>query len=97
MTSMRLHDPKQPATRQRKEVLLESKDTRHDAGLRRTATPIRAAAALLGIYVALHLAVAGIIHILSSPDAFAVIGAVHSATAAATGAARPKIEARVRP
>jgi hypothetical protein len=46
-----------------------AKDSSHDAASSRARTPIRAAAVLLGIYIAMYLAVAGIIHVLTSPDA----------------------------
>jgi hypothetical protein len=43
-----------------------------DAGIPRIKSPIAAGVVLLGIYIAMYLAVAGVIHVLTSPDAAAV-------------------------
>jgi hypothetical protein len=60
--------------------------TRHRAGSRRTRSAFVVAAVLLGFYVAMYLAVVGVVHILASPDAFAG-GFVPEAPASASGAA----------
>jgi hypothetical protein len=46
---------------------------RHDTGSRRTGTPIGTVATLIAIYTAFYLAVVGIVHFMSSPDATAAI------------------------
>jgi hypothetical protein len=46
---------------------------RHDIGSGRSGTPIGTTAFLLGIYTAFYLAVVGIVHFMSSPDATAAI------------------------
>jgi hypothetical protein len=45
-----------------------TKHINHDAGSHRTRYPIKAAAVLLGIYIATYLVVAAEIHFLASPD-----------------------------
>lgn len=50
---------------------METRDPGHDVGNERLRSPIAAAAILLGIYVAMHLAVGGVIHVLTPPDAVA--------------------------
>jgi len=48
-------------------------DPSHDAGSAFIGSPIRAAAILLGIYIAMYLAVAGVVHVLAWPDAAAAV------------------------
>ena len=59
---------------------------RHRTGSRRTRSAFVVAAVLIGFYVAMYLAVVGVLHILASPDAFAG-GFVPQAPA--SGAAAP--------
>jgi hypothetical protein len=47
-------------------------NTSDDADSRRFRSPIRSGLILLGIYIAMYLAVGGVVHILTSPDAAAV-------------------------
>ncbi len=66
------------------ETLVTPKDTDHDDWVPRFKTPIEAAAILLGVYIAIYLTVAGIVHVLGSPDATAAAArdawtAAHSA------------------
>lgn len=48
-------------------------DSRNDSGSDRSTTSTRAVVTLLGVYTALYLAVVGIIHFTTSPDAAAAI------------------------
>jgi len=50
---------------------VESNDSRRDtdSGYNFIGTPFRAAAILIGIYIAMYLAAAGIVHVLSEPNA----------------------------
>jgi hypothetical protein len=57
-----------------------AKDTDHDAGCHRTRSTVKGAAILLGGYIAMYLAVVGIAHCLTSPDATAAL-APNSSTA----------------
>jgi hypothetical protein len=50
---------------------METRKSGHDVGNERLRSPTAAAAILLGIYVAMHLAVGGVIHVLTPPDAVA--------------------------
>ena len=52
-----------------KEIFVTTKDASDDAGTPRTRSPIAAGMTLLGIYIAMYLAVAGVIRVLTSPDA----------------------------
>ena len=47
--------------------------TKHRAGVRRGHSSIGGAATLLGVYVAMYLAVGGIVHALTSPNAVAAM------------------------
>ena len=47
--------------------------SRHVIGSGRSKTPVKAVAALLAIYTAFYLAVVGVIHFMTSPDAMAAI------------------------
>ena len=55
-----------------KEIFVTTKDASDDAGTPCTRSPIAAGMTLLGIYIAMYLAVAGVTHVLTSPDAAAV-------------------------
>ena len=68
---------------------MAAKDSSHDAASSRTRTPIRVAAVLLGIYIAMYLAVAGIIHALTSPDAAVAFVPDGSMTPSAAGSPSP--------
>ena len=52
---------------------MATKNRNHDAGSHRMRSPIKSAVVLLSIYIAMYLAVAGITHVLTSPDAAAAI------------------------
>ena len=51
--------------------IVEKQNFHRETGSARMQSPIAAAAILLGIYVAMYLAVGGIIHVLTPPDAAA--------------------------
>jgi hypothetical protein len=50
-------------------------------------SPIQAAATLLGIFIAMYLAVAGLIHVVTTPDAIAAVVPHHSMTMSMPAAA----------
>lgn len=60
-----------PITTLHKEISVATAIPNHDGGSRRISYPVKAAAALLGIYATMHLAVGGILHVLAWPDAAA--------------------------
>ena len=62
-----------------------TKDTNHDAGSHRVRPAIKGAAVLISTYIAMYLAIAGITHVLTSPDAAAAI-APYSSMACASPA-----------
>jgi hypothetical protein len=67
-----------------------TKDINHDPDSHRARSPIKTAAALLGIYIATYLAVAAEIHFLAPPDAAATVAPDSSiAPSAAAIASRP--------
>jgi hypothetical protein len=51
------------------EILVATVRKSHDAGLRRSISPITIGAVLLGFYIAMYLAVAALVHALSSQGA----------------------------
>ena len=51
--------------------IVEKQDFHRETGSDQMQSPIAAAAILLGIYVAMYLAVGGIVHVLTPPDAAA--------------------------
>jgi hypothetical protein len=53
------------------ETSMARKDSDQDDWLPRFRTPIEAAVILLGLYIAIYLAIGGIVHVLGSPDAAA--------------------------
>ncbi len=55
----------------RKAIFVATEDTNHGADYPRARSPIKTAAILLGIYIAMYLAVAGMVRVLTSPDALA--------------------------
>jgi len=59
--------------RENKETFVPRKDPDHDNWIPRFRTPIEAAVILLGIYATIYLTVAGIVHVLGSPDATAAV------------------------
>jgi len=65
-------------------------NTGGDAGISRIKSPIAAGMVLLGIYIAMYLAVAGVIHVLTSPDAATAMAPEGSmAPASAASASNP--------
>jgi hypothetical protein len=48
-----------------------ARDTNHDPGFHGVSSPVKGAAVLLGTYIAIFLAIAGITHAPTSPDATA--------------------------
>ena len=70
---------------------MATKDINHDADSHRARSPIKAAAVLLGIYIATYLAVAAEVHFLAPPDASATVAPDSSTapSAAATASSRP--------
>jgi hypothetical protein len=64
-----------------------TKDTNHDAGSHRVRPAIKGAAILISTYIAMYLAIAGITHALTSPDAAAAI-APYSSMARAPAATK---------
>lgn len=62
---------------------MEAKDPKQDAGSDRMKSPTRVAVELLGIYSAMHLAVGGVIHLLSSFEALAAVAPDNSIAASA--------------
>jgi hypothetical protein len=67
----------------RKEIFMATDDPRDDADGRRFRSPIRSGLILLGIYIAMYLAVGGVVHLLTSPDAAAVAPDISMARAPA--------------
>ena len=65
-----------------------------DAGSKRVKSPLRAAAELLGIYIAMYLAVGGLLRIVSSPDAVAAIAPDTSLEASAAAVVANCLAAR---
>ena len=63
------------------------KDQDHGDGSPRLRSPIQAAAVLLGIFVAMYLAVAGLLRIVTTPDAIAAVVPHHSMTVSMPAAA----------
>ncbi|MET0919192.1 MAG: hypothetical protein ABWY07_12310 [Burkholderiales bacterium] len=61
---------------------------RHDIGAGRSGAPLKVMAAVLVLYTALYLAIVGVIHFISSPDASAAI-TPDMATARVEAAAAP--------
>lgn len=77
------------------EELVARKDPDHDDWIPRFRTPIEAAAILLGIYIAIYLTVAGLVHALGSPDTAAATAAGASiATHSAAPVAAPEMSQR---
>ena len=71
---------------------MATKDINHDADSHRARSPIKAAAVLLGIYIATYLAIAAEVHFLASPDAAATVAPDSSiAPSAAATASRPPV------
>ena len=71
---------------------MATKDINHDADSHRARFPIKAAAVLLGIYIATYLAVAAEVHFLASPDAAAIVAPDSSiAPSAAATESRPPV------
>ena len=68
---------------------MKTKDVSDDAGASRIRSPIAAGMTLLGIYIAMYLAVAGVIRVLTSPDAAAAAFASDSSMATASAATAP--------
>jgi hypothetical protein len=91
-------ESKLPTTRLHKEIFVATKDINHDADSHRARFPIKAAAVLLGIYIATYLAVAAEVHFLASPDAAAIVAADNStAPSAAATASSPPVGAGESP
>lgn len=67
---------------------MERKDQAQGDGFPRTTTPTKAAAALLGIFIAMYLAVAALLHMVSGPDAAAAT-AKRGATVVSATASEP--------
>ena len=72
------------------ESCVTTNNTGDDAGIPRIKSPIAAGMVLLGIYIAMYLAVAGVIHVLTSPDAATAMAPEGSmAPASAASASNP--------
>jgi hypothetical protein len=56
-----------------KERYMTTKDSTDDAGARHVRSPITAGLVSLGIYIAMYLVVAGILHVLTPSDAVTVV------------------------
>lgn len=67
---------------------MERGDQDQSDGFTRIGTPTQAAAALLSIFIAMYLAVAALLHIVSGPDATASTGK-HSATVVSATGSEP--------
>ena len=76
-----------PAARPRKEIPMASKPSHEDRLIGRT--PLGAAMVLLGIYIAMYLAVAEAVQVLSPPDAAAAVAREHAPAAADSPADAP--------
>jgi hypothetical protein len=68
---------------------METRESGHGVGTERLRSPIAMAAILLGIYVAMHLAVGGIIQVLTPPDAVAAASGRPVARPPAAAASNP--------
>ena len=66
---------------------MATEEKTRDAGSRLPRSPIAAAAVSLGIYVAMYLAVAGVVHILASPEPAAAAVAPYGSPAPVSAAA----------
>ena len=66
---------------------------REDTGILGARSPMAAGLTLLGIYVAMYLIVAGLVHVLTSPDAAAIASERSAAPASAATASNPAIGA----
>jgi hypothetical protein len=71
-----------------KERYVTTKDANDDVGTRHVRSPIAAGLLSLGIYIAMYLAVAGVFHVLTPPDAVAI--APNGASAAT--ASKPPVD-----
>jgi hypothetical protein len=91
MKVIRPPEPKPPTTPLYKARFVATKDTRHDGGSHRIRSPIAGAAVVLGIYIAMYLAVAGVVHVLALLDAAAAVAPDSSMapSAAATTSSPP--------
>jgi hypothetical protein len=76
------------ARRHRKESIVEARNSWYRNTRERNKPSFAAAATLLGIYTAVYLAFAGLVHFMTSPDAAASI-VQQSAPVAATAAVDP--------
>lgn len=73
---------------------MAARDPNHDAGSHRLKSPLRAAAELIGIYIAMYLAVGGVLRIVDSPDAVAAIAPDTSLEASAAAVVANCLAAR---
>ena len=72
---------------------MTTKDPSDDAGTHRIRSPIAAGAISLGIYIAMYLTVAGVVRVLTSPDAVAVAPDSSMARASAATASNAAVGA----
>jgi len=66
---------------------------REDTGIVGARSPMAAGLTLLGIYVAMYLIVAGLVHVLTSPDAAAIASERSTAPASTATASNPAVDA----
>ena len=78
-----------PSRGKNREIFVATKSSSRDTGSDRIGSRIKATAVLLGIYIAMYLAVWVILHALTSPEATAAIAPDASIVPIATAALRP--------
>jgi hypothetical protein len=82
-----------PSCGENKEMFVATKDSSRDAGSHRLGSPIQAAPILLAVVIAMYLAVAGVVHVLVSRDAAAVVPDSSPTPASAATASDPPVSA----